>query len=145
MKTMHDAFETILKAALPKDCRIFSINMPLQLMNTLTRETAKLCTYLIQQDRIRLNSSGASPVHEVTIEVSLYGSLDEINSMAASVNGMLLGQEIKASGWRFVLKPAQPGKRDVWEPGIQVKREWLQYQGFAIEPENAGADTGTAG
>jgi hypothetical protein len=117
--------------------------MPLQLMNTLTRETAKLCTYLIFQDRIHLNSSGATPVHEITIEISLYGSLDEITGMAASVNEMLLGAEVNSEGWRFVLRHAQAGKRDIWEPGIMVKREWLQYQGLAIEPESAV--TGTAG
>ena len=145
MITIYDAFESVLKAAVPDDCRIFHVNMPLQLMSTLTRETAKLCTYLIFQDRIRLNSSGSTPIHEVSIELSLYGTLEDVNSMAASVNEMLLGQEVNASGWRFVLKQQQAGKRDIWEPGLQVKREWLQYQGFAIEPENSAADTGTAG
>lgn len=143
MTTIYDAFEAVLKTALPKDCRIFQANMPLQLMSTLTRETAKLCTYLVFQDRIRVNSSGATPVHEVSIEISLYGTLDDTNSMAASINELLLGQEIKSAGWHFILKSAQAGKRDVWEPGIQVKREWLQYQGFAIEPESAVI--GTAG
>ena len=143
---IYDAIETMLKAVVPADCRIFHANMPLQLMDTLTRETAKLCTYLVFQDRIHLNSSGASSVHEVTIEFSFYGMLSDVDAMAKDLNTLLVGTEVNAGGWRFVLVPAQNGKQDIWDPRIQVKREWLRYTGFAIEPEESqSAVTGTAG
>ena len=134
MVNIYDAFETLIKTALPKDCRIFQANMPLQLMDQLTRETAKLATWLIVTDKVRVNSSGISPVHEVTIEISVYGSLTDVDTMAYDLNSVLVGQETSSKGWRFVLVPGQAGKRDVWEPRIQVKREHLQFRGFAIEP-----------
>ena len=134
MVNIYDAFELLLKTALPKDCRIFQANMPLQLMDQLTRDTAKLATWLIVTDRVRVNTDGSSPVHEVTIEVSVYGSLTDVDTMAYDLTSVLVGQEMSASGWRFVLVPGQAGKRDVWEPRITVKREHLQFRGFAIEP-----------
>ena len=135
MVTIYDAIETMLKPVLPQDCRIFQADMPLQVMDSLTRESAKLCAYLIFQDRIHMNSSGATSVHEVVIEFSFYGSLADVDSMAAELSALLVGSEVNAAGWRFVLTPAPTGKRDIWEPRIQVKREWIQYRGLAIEPE----------
>ena len=135
---IYDAIEAMLKTVLPKGCRIFHANMPLQVMDQLQRETAQLCTYILQQDIIRRNTSGATPVHEVIIEVSFYGSLTDVDGMAAALNGLLIGSEIESEGWRFCLYPSpQAGKRDIWEPRIQAKRDWLQYRGFAIEPEEA--------
>ena len=131
---IYDASELMLKTALPSDCRIFQANMPLQVMDQLARESAKLCTYLIYQDRVRMNSSGATPVHEINLEISLYGTLSDVDDMVKAINGLCLGSPVSASGWQFILLPAQAGRRDVWEPRIQVKREWLQFRGFAIEP-----------
>ena len=134
---IYDALEALLKSAVPEDCRIFQANMPLQLMDQLARETARLCTYLVQQDRNRMTASGRTPVHEVTIEVSFYGSLADVDDMATALNGILIGNEVEFEGWRFCLYPSpQAGKRDVWEPRAAVKREWLQYKGLAIEPED---------
>ena len=134
MVKVYDAFESLLKTALPKDCRIFQANMPLQLMDTMQRENVKLATWLIVTDKVRINTDGASPVHEVTIEVSVYGTLDDVDAMAYDLNSVLVGQEVSASGWRFVLVPGQAGKRDIWDPRIASKREHLQFRGFAIEP-----------
>ena len=134
MVKIYDAFESLLKTALPKDCKIFAVNMPLQLMDQLSRETAKLATWLIVTDRVRVNTDGSSPVHEVTIEVSVYGTLDDVDAMAYDLNSVLVGQEVSSSGWRFVLVPGQTGKRDIWDPRIASKREHLQFRGFAIEP-----------
>ena len=131
---IYDAIETMLKAVVPADCRIFHANMPLQLMDQLSRETAKLATWLIVTDRVRVNTDGSSPVHEVTIEVSVYGTLDDVDAMAYDLNSVLVGQEVSSSGWRFVLVPGQTGKRDIWDPRIASKREHLQFRGFAIEP-----------
>ena len=133
---IYDGIEALLKAVVPTGCRIFHANMPLQVMDQLQRETAQLCTYLVQQDNIRMNSSGPTPVHEVLVEVSFFGSLADVDDMAANLSALLIGNEITAEGWRFCLYPSpQSGKRDIWEPRIQVKREWLQFKGFAIEPD----------
>ena len=134
---IYDAIEAMLRAVVPNGCRIFHANMPLQVMDQLQRESAQLCTYLLQQDIIRQNTSGPTPVHEVILEVSFYGSLADVDDMAADLSALLIGNEIEAQGWRFCLYPSpQSGKRDIWEPRIQVKREWLQFKGFAIEPES---------
>jgi len=139
---IYDGIEALLKTVTPEGCRIFHANMPLQVMDQLQRESAQLCTYLVQSDVIRRNSSGATPVHEVTIEVSFYGSLADVDDMASDLNALLVGNEIEAQGWRFCLYPApQTGKRDIWEPRIQVKREWLQFRGFAIEPDETQEET----
>ena len=133
---LYDVFEGLLRSVLPDDCRIFQANMPLQLMDALTRESARLCTYLVFQDRIRMNSSGATPVHDVTVEINLYaGTIDDVDTMSRAVSDLFVGKEVTDSGWCFVLYPAQTGKRDIWEPRIQVKREWIQFRGLAIEPE----------
>ena len=134
--TIYEALEALLKAALPADCRIYQGNMPLQVMDQLARETMRICTYLFYQDRIRMNSSGATPVHEVTVEFSCFGSLADANDMAGAISELFIGQEIEAGGWRFCLYPMpNVGKRDIWEPRVAVKREWLQFKGFAIEPD----------
>ena len=133
---IYDALEEILKAVVPTGCRIFHANMPLQLMDQLARESMKICTFLVQQDRIRMNTSGITPVHDVIVEVSFYGSLADVDDMAKALNTALIGNDIEALGWHFCLYPSQQaGKRDVWDPRIQVKREWLQFRGLAIEPE----------
>jgi hypothetical protein len=137
MTSIYDAIEAVLKAALPADCRIFPVNMPLQLMDQLARETAKLCTYLIFQDRIRQTASGATPVHDITLEISVYGTLADVDSMANDLTTLLVGQEVTAQGWRFYLRPSQAaGRRDVWDPRIAVKREYIQFQGLVIAPES---------
>ena len=134
MVNIYDAFEGLLKTALPQDCRIFQANMPLQQMDQLAREAARLCTWLIVTDRVRVNSDGSSPVHEVMIEISVYGSLEDVDTMATDLKDVLIGHETASCGWRFALVPGQAGKRDVWEPRIAAKREHLQFRGFAIEP-----------
>lgn len=143
MIKIYDAFELLLKTAVPQDCRIFHANMPLQLMDQLTRDTAKLCTWLLFQDRIHVNSSGGTSVHEIIIEISVFGTLDDVDSMARSITEVLVESVVTSGGWKFILTPDTAGKRDIWEPRIQVKREWLRLKGFAIEPESAV--TGTAG
>ena len=134
--TIYEAIETILKAVLPQDCRIYHANIPLQVQDQLQRETMRLCSYLVFQDRVHVNSSGPTPVHEVIIEFSFYGNLTDASEMANDLTAMLVGDTVTSKGWRFCLYPAPgSGKRDVWEPRVAVKREWLQLKGFAIEPE----------
>lgn len=134
---IYDAIEALLKSVVPADCRIFQANMPLQMMDSLARETARLCTYLIFQDRIRQNSSGRTPVHDIILEVSFYGSLTDADQMAGDFNAAVIGNSVTSEGWNFILRPSQSvGRRDVWEPRIAVKREYLQLQGIAIEPQS---------
>ena len=136
MVTIYEAFEAVIRqAAIPPDCRIFQANMPLQNMDALARESALLCTYLISKDRARLNTDGRTPVHEVTIEVSFFGTLAEVDKMSADLSELLVSSVVTAKGWTFDLVHAPTGKRDIWEPRIQGKREFIQFQGFAIEPE----------
>ena len=134
--TIYEVIEALLKAVLPQDCRIYQGNMPMQLMDQLQRETMRICTYLVFQDRIRMNSSGATTVHEIIVEFSLFGSLSDANDMANSVSELFIGQTVEVGGWHISLFPApNVGKRDIWEPRVAVKREWLQFKGFAIEPD----------
>jgi len=134
---IYDAIEVLLKSVIPADCRIFQANMPLQLMDSLARETTRLCTYLIFQDRVRQNSSGRTPVHEIILEVSFYGNLTDVDQMAGDFNAAVIGKSVMSAGWNFILRPSQSvGRRDIWEPRIAVKREYLQMQGLAIEPQS---------
>lgn len=132
---VYDAIEALIKSVVPEDCRIFQANMPLQLMGSLERETMRICTYLLVQDRVRNNASGSTPVHEILLEVSFYGSLEDVDTMSKALTGLICGQTVTSEGWSFALVAGQAGKRDVWEPRITVKREHLQFRGFAIEPE----------
>ena len=133
---VYDALEELIRSVVPSDCRIFQANMPLQLMDQLARESARICTYLVFQDRRRQNSSGATLVHDISVEFSFYGSLAAVDDMTTALTGLFTGSIVESSGWRFCLHPnQQSGRRDVWEPRISVKREWLQFEGIAIEPE----------
>jgi len=132
---IYDAFESLIRNAVPEDCKVFQANMPLQLMDSLARETMRVCTYLLIQDRVRNTASGSTPVHEVLIEVSFYGSLDDADTMSKDLTAQICGQTVTAEGWSFSLVAGQAGKRDVWEPRITVKREHLQFRGLAVEPE----------
>ena len=135
---VYDALEQLIKGVLPADCKVFQANMPLQIMDSLQRETMRICTYLIYQDRIRINSSGITPVHEVMIEISCYGTLNDVDDMARALNELFIGHELVSLGWRFALYPSpQSGKRDIWEPRVRVKREWLQFKGIVIEPDES--------
>ena len=140
MVSIYDAFDHLLQSILPKDCRVFRINMPFQQMQSLTRETAKLCIWLITSDVVRVNTSGPTPVHEVSIDISVFGTLEEVNSMSNTITEVLVGSDVESLGWHFVLRHRIPGKQDIWEPQIQDKRIYLQLTGIVIEP-----DTGTAG
>lgn len=149
MVNIYTAFEAVLKAALPQDCKIFQANMPQQNMDSLARESAKICTYIIYKDRARLNTSGRTPVHEIAVEVSIFGTLAEADKMSNDLTDMLVSQVVESNGWNFDLVHAPTGKRDIWDQRIQGKREYLQFQGFAIEPETVEPEpedvTGTAG
>ena len=139
--TIYDAFDSILKSMLPADCKVFRLSIPMQMINSLTRETAKLCVWMLTGDQIRVNTSGATPVHEVTIDVSVFGTLEDASDMANTLLAGFIGKGIEADGWHFELRQKMPGKQDLWEPQIQDKRVWLQLTGIVIEP----AVTGTAG
>ena len=141
MVTIYDAFDAVLKEMLPEDCRLFRLTMPLQLIQSLIRDNVKLCVWSLSSDQIRVNTSGATPVHEVSIDISVFGTLEEAAAMASAILAGLIGSDVESSGWHFVLRQRQPGKQDLWEPQIQTRREWIQLTGIVIEP----AVTGTAG
>lgn len=134
--SIYDAFEAFLRSVLPEGCKIFQANMPFQQMQSLARETAQVCTWLISADVPRVNSSGRTPVHDMTIEVNLFGTLAEADANANAVIDALVGEQILSEGWDFVLHQARPGRRDIWEPQVQVKRVWLSFSGLVIEPSS---------
>ena len=135
---VYDAIESLIRAAVPSDARVFQANMPFQVMGTLARETARIVTYMITTDRRRVNSSGATPVHEITLEVNFYGSLADADDMANNFSNLVTGEEYKVKKWTIVID--QQSRRDIWEPQVAVKHIWTQFKGLAIEPEH-----GTAG
>ena len=135
MVMSYTDIEALLRSVLPEDCKIFQANMPFQTMDALARASARICTYLVFRDRVHINTSGITPVHQVTIEFSLYGQIEDVDSMAAALAAKFAEASVVSEGWTFDLVPASNGKRDVWEPNIQAKREYLQYQGIAIAPE----------
>jgi len=135
---VYDAVTALLKAALPDDCRIFHGAVPLQVLDSLQRQTAHICVWLITADKVRINSSGSTPVHEITIEASLFGSLEDIDDMASELIALTTGEEIEAKYWTFDIDLRT--RKDMWEPQIQTKRVWLQLAGIAIAPQ-----TGMAG
>ena len=135
---VYNAIEHLIRAAVPSDAKVFQANMPFQVMGTLQREAARIVTYLITADRRRVNTSGATPVHELTIEVNFFGTLTDADSMANAFSDLVTGEEYKVNGWTIDLD--QQSRRDIWEPQVAVKHVWTQFRGLAIGPEN-----GTAG
>ncbi len=125
----YEAFEAVLKAAMP-NVPVFQANMPFTKMDELARASVKTATYLFYQDTERVNSSGATGVHDVIIEVNLFGPLDEINRMAADLNTLLLNNDLTVRSWLFCLSVKD--KKDIWEPNIKAKRLWIQYKGLMI-------------
>lgn len=128
--TQHEDFEAILKEALP-GVLVFQANMPFVKMDELARASVKTVTYLFYQDTERLTTSGPSGVHDVIIEVNLFGSLDEIDRMANKLNEILLSDDVEAKSGR-VFTLTLKDKKDIWEPDIKAKRIWIQYKGLMI-------------
>lgn len=127
--TQYDAFEAILKEIVP-GVPVFQANMPFQKMDELARAAVKTVTYLFYQDTERVYMDGPSGVHDVVIEVNLFGPLDEIDRMAGALNAVLLSDDVEKAPYTFSL--VLKDKKDIWEPGIKAKRLWMQYKGIMI-------------
>ena len=138
VQPVYDAIEALIRAAVPSDAKVYQANMPFQVMSTLQRETAMIVTYLISADHRRVNSSGATPVHEITIEINFFGTLQDADEMASAFSDLVSGEEYTAKGWTIAID--QQSRRDIWEPQASVKHVWTQFKGLAIAPES-----GTAG
>lgn len=130
---VYDAIENLIKAAVPADAKVYQANMPFQVMSTLTREASRIVTYLITADRRRVNSSGATPVHDITVELNFYGSLHDCDDMANAFSDLVTGEEYTTKKWTIAID--QQSRRDIWEPQVAVKHIWAQYKGLAIAPE----------
>ena len=134
--TIHEAFENILKETLPGTL-VYPVNMPLLKMDELARAETKMATFLFFLDAERRTTSGPSGVHDVLIEVNLFGKLEEIDEMAETLNDLFLSEDVKsdkpigATGWTFCLTVKD--KKDIWEPNIKAKRIWIQYKGIVIK------------
>lgn len=131
-RNQHEAFESILKETLP-GVLVFQANMPFVKMDELAKASVKTVTYLFFTDRPRVTTSGASGVHDVVIEVNVFGQLDEIDKMAAALNSVFLDDDVTADRWTFSLVVDQDGQKDIWEPGIKAKRVFIRYRGLMIE------------
>ena len=130
--TQYEAFEAILRELYP-GVPIFQANMPLMKMDELARAERKIVTYLFYEATERITTSGPSGVYNVTIEVNLFGPLDEIDSMSGALNGLLLSDDVVSGG--FVFSLVLKDKKDVWEAGIKAKRLWMQFKGLMIRAE----------
>ena len=131
-RTQYEAFEAVLKSVFP-DVMVFQANMPFVKMDELARAAVKTVTYLFFQDTERVTTSGASGVHDVVIEVNLFGPLDEIDRMAQELNAFVLNDDVQSGQWCFTL--VMKDKKDIWEPNIKSKRLWIQYKGLMIKEE----------
>ena len=131
VQPVYDALEDLIRAAVPASAKIYQANMPFQVMSTLQRETARIVTYQISADRRRVNSSGSTPVHEITVEVNFYGTLEDADGMAAAFSDLVSGEEYEVDGWTIAID--QQNRRDIWEPQVAVKHVWTQFRGLAIE------------
>ena len=132
LSTQYEAFEAVLKSVFP-DVMVFQANMPFVKMDELARAAVKTVTYLFFQDTERVTTSGASGVHDVVIEVNLFGPLDEIDRMAQELNAFVLNDDVQSGQWCFTL--VMKDKKDIWEPNIKSKRLWIQYKGLMIKEE----------
>ena len=130
--TQYEAFEAILRGVFP-GVPVFQANMPLLKMDELARAEVKTATWLFYQDVERVTTSGPSGVHDVIIEVNLFGPLAEIDGMATALNSALLSDDVAAPPFLFTL--VLKDKKDIWEAGIKAKRLWMQYKGLMIKGE----------
>lgn len=126
----YEAFEAVLKTALP-GVPLWQANMPFLKMDELARAETKTATYLFFKDAERVNSDGPSGVHDVTIEVNLFGPLSALEEMSTAVTALFLKGEPEAEPYRFTL--VVQDKKDIWEPNIKAKRVWIQLKGLMIK------------
>ena len=77
-------------------------------------------------------------MHEITIEINFFGTLQDADEMASAFSDLITGEEYTTKGWTIAID--QQSRRDIWEPQVAVKHIWTQYKGLAIAPES-----GTAG
>ena len=125
----YEAFESILREAMPGTL-VYQANMPFTKMDELARAAVKTVTYLFYQDSERVTTSGPSGVHDVVIEVNLFGPLEEIDRMASELSALLLSDDVIRGHWTFTL--GMKDKKDIWEPNIKAKRLWIQYKGIML-------------
>lgn len=125
----YEAFESILREAMPGTL-VYQANMPFTKMDELARAAVKTVTYLFYQDTERVTTSGPSGVHDVVIEVNLFGPLEEIDRMASELSALLLSNDVIREQWTFTL--GMKDKKDIWEPNIKAKRLWIQYKGIML-------------
>jgi len=90
-------------------------------------------TYLITGDRLRVNSSGATPVHEISVDLNFFGTLTDADAMANAFGALASGEEYTTNGWTITID--QQNRRDIWEPQVAVKHVYMQFKGLAIAPE----------
>lgn len=125
----YEAFESILREAMPGTL-VYQANMPFTKMDELARAAVKTVTYLFYQDTERVTTSGPFGVHDVVIEVNLFGPLEEIDRMASELSALLLSDDVIREQWTFTL--GMKDKKDIWEPNIKAKRLWIQYKGIML-------------
>lgn len=135
-QAIYDAVEEVLKAVLPQTCKLFHASAPLQMLDSVQRQAAQLCVWSIAADRPRVNSSGLTPVHDLTVEISLVGALEPVDAIAVTITETFTGEELGTQDWTLDIDVRS--RRDFWEAQIQTKRIWLQLAGIAIRNEAAG-------
>lgn len=126
----YEAFEAVLKSALP-GVPVWQANMPFLKMDELARAETKTVTYLFFNDTERLRTGGSSGVHDVSIEINLFGPLNALEEMANAVTAKFLNDEPNAAPYLFTL--VVQDKKDIWEPNIKAKRVWLRLKGLMIK------------
>lgn len=74
--------------------------------------------------------SGGTAVRKITLDINLWGNLDDIVPMRDGISDVLNGKRIDLSGFEFTV--VEKLVQDIFEPNVTFRRILMRYEGVVI-------------
>lgn len=78
----------------------------------------------------QVTHSGDSGIRKVTLDINLWGNLDDVVPMRDGISDVLNGKRIDLSGFEFTV--VEKLAQDIFEPNVTFRRILMRYEGVVI-------------
>lgn len=78
----------------------------------------------------QVTHSGGTMVRKITLDINLWGNLDDIVPMRDGISNALNGKRIDLSGFEFTV--VEKLAQDIFEPNVTFRRILMRYEGVVI-------------
>ena len=92
--------------------------------------TVPAITYEFVNVSNQVTHSGDSGIRKVTLDINLWGNLDDIVPMRDGISDVLNGKRIDLSGFEFTV--VEKLVQDIFEPNVTFRRILMRYEGVVI-------------